>query len=142
VDNPGRTTTNTIIQTIPGAGATVPAQAVLGATTSSLSVSRLTLASRISITRMRVQGLRASMQVQEGTNVVRIAIYKARGGQTTGRALFGTTRTPSSAGLFRVTMRSSKLSKLRPGAYVMQVRAGRSAASLGTLRQAAFTITK
>jgi len=109
---------------------------------SPLSVSRLTLAKRISIKRLRVQGLRTSMQVQQGTKVVQIAIYKARGGQRTGRALFTTIRVPKKAGLFRVTLRSSKLSKLRPGQYVMQVRAGRSAASLSSPRQVLFTLTK
>jgi hypothetical protein len=126
-----------VLRLIPGAG-----QGVLGSTAQSPAVSRLTLASRISITRLRAQGLRTSMRVQEGTNVVRFAIYKARGGQKTGRALFTTTRTPTKAGLFPVTLRSSKLSKLKPGAYVLEARAGRSAASLGALRQIAFTITK
>jgi hypothetical protein len=41
-----------------------------------------------------------------------------------------------------VTLRSSKLSKLKPGAYVLEARAGSSAASLGALRRIAFTITK
>jgi hypothetical protein len=81
------------------------------------------------------------MDVPDGTAVVRIAIFKARNGARTGRAVFTTTRTPRSAGPFRVTLRSTKLSKLKPGRYVMQVRAGRSAASLGSLRQIAFTIT-
>ncbi|MEA2380711.1 MAG: hypothetical protein QOH72_682 [Solirubrobacteraceae bacterium] len=140
VNTPPRTTTNTVVQVVPG---TSPDAQVKGETASSaLSVSRLTLARRISITRLRVQGLRTSMQVQEGTNVVRIEIYKARGGLKTGRALFSATRTPSSAGLYRVTLRSSKLSKLRPGAYVVQVRAGRNAASLGSPSRAALTITK
>jgi len=135
--NAGGTTT-TIIQVIPG-----PVQGVLGQQVSSrLAVSRLTLARRISVKRLRAQGLRASMRVQEGTNVVRIAIYKARGGLRTGRSLYTTTRSPSGAGLFRATLRSSKLSKLKRGQYVMEVRAGRSAASLGTVKRAVFTVTR
>jgi hypothetical protein len=120
------------IPATPGAG-------VLGTTASSLAVSRLTLASRISVTRLRVQGLRTSMQVQEGTNVVRIAIYKARNGQKTGSAVYVTTRTPSRSGLYRVTLRSRKL---RAGSYVMEVRAGQSAAALGSVRRIAFTVTR
>src|SRR6185437_5322581 len=108
-----------------------PTQQVQDLTVSPLAVSRLALPRSISVARLRVQGLRASMNVQEGTNVVRIAIYKTRNGVRTGRALFTASRTPRSAGLFRVTLRSSSLSKLKPGVYVMQVRAGRSAASLG-----------
>jgi hypothetical protein len=82
------------------------------------------------------------MQVQEGTNVVRIGIYKARGGLKTGRALLTTTRTPTSAGLYRVTLRDGKLSKLTPGGYVMEVRAGLNAASLGSANTIAFTVTR
>jgi hypothetical protein len=109
---------------------------------SPLAVSRLSLARRISIKRVRAQGLRASMRVQEGTNVVRIGIYKTRHGLRTGRALYTTTRTPRSAGLFRVRLRSSKLSKLKPGLYAMEVRAGRSAASLGAPRTTTFRVTR
>jgi hypothetical protein len=132
-------TTTTILQIIPG-----PAQGVLGQqlVSSPLAVNRLSLARRISISRLRAKGLRASMNVQEGTNVVRIAIYKTRNGLRTGRAVFTTTRTPRSAGLFRVTLRSSKLSKLKPGQYVMQIRAGRSAASLGPVRSKTFRVTR
>jgi hypothetical protein len=121
-----------------------PGVSVLGsqASSSSLAVSRLTLARRISVTRLRAQGLRATMNVQEGTSVVRFAVYKARGGQKTGRSLYATTRTPTHAGLFRVVLRSSKLANLKPGQYVMEVRAGRSAASLGAVKKFAFTVTR
>jgi Thrombospondin type 3 repeat len=133
-----RTVTSTITQVIPG-----PAGAVLGTQSSSaLSVSRLTLARRISVARLRVQGLRATMSVQEGTNVLRFSVYKAKGGSKTGRALYTTSRTPSRAGLFRTTLRSSKLSKLKAGRYVLEVRAGRSAASLGSVKKFVFTVTR
>jgi hypothetical protein len=81
------------------------------------------------------------MRVQEGTNVVRIAIYKSRNGQRTGRALYVTTRA-ARAGLLGVTLRSrSLLRKLRAGTYVMEVRSGQSIASLGGVRRIAFTVT-
>ena len=134
--------TNTVIQKVPVVGAAAPT--VLGVTASSpLSVSQLTLARRINISRLRAQGLRTSMRVQEGTNVVRIAIYKSRHGQKTGRALYVTTRTPSKSGLYQVTLRSrSLLSKLKAGSYVMEVRAGRNASTLGSVRRIAFTVTQ
>jgi hypothetical protein len=120
-----------------------PAQQVGGVSaTSPLAVSRLTLARRISISRLRAQGLRASMNVEDGTAVVRIAIYKARNGARTGRALFTTTRTPRSAGLFRTTLRSRALAKLKPGSYVLVARAGRTAATLGAERSIAFRVTR
>jgi hypothetical protein len=120
-----------------------PRQEVAGVqVTSPLAVSRLTLARRISVSRLRGLGLRASMNVQEGTSVVRIAIFKARNGAKTGRALFTATRTPHAAGLFRVTLRSATLSRLKPGLYAMEVRAGRSAASLGPVRTSTFRVTR
>jgi hypothetical protein len=95
------------------------------------------------VTRLRLQGLRASMRLQEGTKVVRISIYKARNGQKRGSALYSTTRTTSASGQYRVTLRSrSLLSKLRRGSYVMEVRAGSSSASLGALRRIGFTVTR
>jgi hypothetical protein len=131
-----------IVQVIPGAGPTVvPTTQVKGVTASSLAVSRLTLPRRISVTRLRAQGLHASMRVQEGTNVLRIAIYKSRNGQRTGRALYVTTRA-TRAGLLNVTLRSrSLLRKLRAGTYVMEVRSGQSVASLGGVRRITFTVT-
>jgi hypothetical protein len=129
----------TIIQVIQPSA---PQQAVRGVAASSPAVSRLSLARRTSIASVRTLGLRASMNVTDGTAVVRIGIYKARNGTREGRALFATTRTPRSAGLFRVTLRSANLANMKPGRYVMQVRAGRSAASLGPVRQVAFTISR
>ena len=133
----GAGATTTIIQVIQ------PGVQVKGVTASSpLAVSNLSLSRRISISRLRLQGLRASMRVQEGTNVVRIAIYKARNGQKTGRALYTTTRTPTKAGLFRVSLRSGKLAHLRAGSYVMEVRAGASASTLGSARRITFAVTR
>jgi len=131
---PAQVINRTVVQVIPGA-------AVLGNNVRSLAVSRLTLPRRISVTRLREQGLRTSMRVQEGTNVVRIAIYKSRNGQRTGRALYVTTRA-ARAGLLRVTLRSSSLlRKLKAGTYVMEVRSGQSVASLGGVRRVTFTVT-
>jgi hypothetical protein len=134
----GANTTTTIVQLVPG-----PAGAVLGTQSSSrLSVSRLTLARRISVSRLRARGLRGTMNVQQGTNVVRFGVYKARGNSKTGRALYTASRTPTHAGLFRFSLRSSKLSKLKAGRYVLEVRAGRSAASLGAVKKIVFTVTR
>lgn len=132
--------TNTIIRAIPGP---IAQQSVLGTSTRSLAVSRLLVARRVSLARLRAQGLRASMRVPDGTNALRIAVYRARNGQKTGRALFVTTRAPRAGALYRVTLRDpGLLRKLKAGAYVMEVRAGGSVASLGTPRRSAFTVTR
>jgi hypothetical protein len=134
-----------VVQVIPGAGpAAAASQGVLGTTAQSpLTVSRLALSSRISRTRLRLQGLHATMRLKDGTKVVRISIYKARDGQKSGSALYSTTRRLSTSGQYSVRLRSrSLLSKLRPGSYVMEVRVGRDAASLGSARRIGFTVTR
>lgn len=133
----------TIIQTVPGAGAVAPQQAVSPATAQALTVSRLTLAKRISITRLRAQGLRLSMRLSADANLVRIAVYRARNGKKTGRALYSTVRVPHSAGLYRVTVRNrSMLRKLRAGQYVAVVQAGRSRTTLGRASTIAFRVNR
>ncbi|HEX2102504.1 MAG TPA: hypothetical protein VHF51_02560 [Solirubrobacteraceae bacterium] len=131
--------TNTIIRTVPVAGS----QAVLPQTLRSLAVSRLSLARRISVTRLRLQGLRASMLLPAGTKAVRVSVYKARNGKKTGRALFTVNRAPRAVGVYRLTLRNrALLRKLRTGSYVMEVRAGRNGAELGSVRRIAFTVTR
>jgi hypothetical protein len=81
------------------------------------------------------------MNVQQGTRVVRIAIFRARNGKKRGAAVFTTTRTVSTAGLLRVTLRDrSLLRKLRAGQYVMEVRAGQSRRTLGSASRFAFRV--
>lgn len=135
----GTDRTTTIIQVVQQPAA---AAQVLGVkVTSRVAVSQLTLARRISIARLQQRGLRASMQVKEGTNVVRIAIYKARNGKKTGSALYRTNRV-ARAGLLRVTLRSrSLLAKLAAGRYVLEVRSGESLGSLAAPRRIGFTVT-
>ena len=44
---------------------------------------------------------------------------------------------------YRVTLRNRNLlRKLRAGSYLVEVRAGRSAASLGTARRVTFSVTR
>jgi hypothetical protein len=74
--------------------------------------------------------------------VVRIAIYKARDGRRTGRAVYVTTRA-ARAGALRVSLRGRSLLRgLRAGTYVMEVRSGQGLASLGSARLVAFTVTR
>jgi hypothetical protein len=133
--------TTTIIQIVQP-----PAGQVGGVQESSpLAVSRLSLARRISLRRLRAQGLRVSMQVQDATRVVGIAISKARNGHKTGQALYTSTRTGTAlhGGVLRLTLRSTGLlRKLRVGSYVLEARAGRTVATLGTARRIGFTVTR
>jgi hypothetical protein len=143
----GAAATTTITRTVPGIGPAAPAapgaQAVQGTVARPLALSRLTLAQRISITRLRTQGLRLSMGVQAGTRVVRIAVYRAKSnGKRTGAALFAGYHLPAKAGTFRVTLRGSLVRKLRAGQYVVEVQPGQSRTSLGTLSRHRFRVTR
>jgi hypothetical protein len=132
-----------IIQVIPGPIAAAGGQGVLGTVARALSVSNLALPQRISITRLRLQGLRLSMRLEAGTQVVRVAIYKARNGRKTGSALLITNRVPKADGLYRVVLRDrSLLRKLKAGQYVAEVRAGQSRAALGATSRIAFRVTR
>jgi hypothetical protein len=140
---PAQVVRQTVVRTIPATAGAVN-QRLLGstATNNALRVSNLSLSRRISVTRLRLQGLRTSMRVPQGASVVRISVYKARNGRKSGRALFTTTRSPR-AGLYRVTLRTARLlRKLRAGSYVLEARAGRNADALGTARRITFTVTR
>ena len=124
----------------PGVAQVLSAQArALG----TLAVGNLTVARRISVTRLRAQGLRMVMRLPSGTDTVRFAVYRARNGKPTGSALATGSRKPSRAGTYRLTLRSpSLLRKLKPGAYVLQVKAGSARNGQGPAASVAFTVTR
>jgi hypothetical protein len=118
-------------------------QGIEGFTAAALRVSQLSLARRVSLARLRLRGLQASMRLPSGTEVVRIAVYRARNGRRSGRALFITNRLPRAGGVYRVALRNRGLvGRLRPGRYVIQVRAGQSARTLGRVSQVLFRVTR
>jgi len=124
----------------PGVAQVLSAQArALG----TLAVGNLSVARRISVTRLRAQGLRIVMRLPSGTDTVRFAVYRARNGKPTGSALATGSRTPSSAGTYRLTLRSpTLLRKLKPGAYVLQVKAGSARNGQGPAASVPFTVTR
>jgi hypothetical protein len=127
----------------PATTATTGGQAVQGIQASPLAVRNLALAQRISLRRLRAQGLRLSMRVPSGANVVRVAVHRARNGRKTGPALFVGYRTPAAAGQFRATLRDrSMLRRLKAGRYVVEVRPGASRSALGAAAARAFRVTR
>jgi large repetitive protein len=136
----GSTGSGTAAALAPGVAQVLSAQArALG----TLAVGNLTTARRISATRVRAQGLRVIMRLPSGTDTVRFALYRARNGKPAGSALATGSRTPSRAGTYRLTLRSSSLlRKLKPGAYVLQVRAGSAGSGQGPAASVAFTVTR
>jgi hypothetical protein len=148
---PAQVVERTVVQNLPLAGAAVaaapaagaaPDLAVQGTQAQSLAVTNLSLAQRISITRLRAQGLRLSMRVPNGARVVRIAVHRARNGQKTGRALFAGYRNVT-AGQFRATIRDrSLLGRLGAGQYVVEVRAGASRSALAFASRRGFRVNR
>jgi hypothetical protein len=136
----GGQTTTIIRQLIPAAGPA--ASGVAGAAARALRVSELSLARRISLARARAQGLRVAMTLPSGTNVVRVAVFRSRGGVASGRALARTLRLPTRSGRYVVNLRSRALLRaLKAGRYVVQVTPSRGGSDRGRTTSATFTIT-
>jgi hypothetical protein len=132
----GATAPATILQS-------VPLVAVAGVIARPLAVSSLTLSQRISITRLRLQGLRAAMRLPAGTRVVRFAVYHARNGNRVGSALAVGYRVPTSTSVYRLVLRDRALLRnLKRGSYLLQVRPGRSRSNLGATATIGFTVTR
>src|SRR4051794_4668200 len=108
----GATNTTTIItRLVPIVGAPSPAAAVAGRTARALRVSGLTVARRTSLGRAKARGLRVAMTLPSGTKVVRLAVFRSRGGVASGRALTRVVRLPAQSGRYVVTLRSRALLK-------------------------------
>jgi hypothetical protein len=133
--------TTIITSVIPVVGRATPATAVAGEVQRApLRVRGLTVAKRISVTRVRLRGLRLAMRLPAATGVVRIAVLRRRGGRAQGRPIAQALRLPSASGRYVVTLRSRAL--LRPGRYVVQVTPGRDLGDRGATSAAAFTVTR
>ena len=61
------------------------------------------VARRISVTRLRAQGLRVVMRLPSGTDTIRFTVSRARNGKPTGSALATGSRKPTRAGTYRLT---------------------------------------
>ena len=121
----------------------VPLVQVAGVIARPLAVSSLTLPRRISVTRLRIRGLRIAMRLPASTGVVRFAVYRAKNTERTGRALAIGYRVPARSGVYRLVLRDRVLlHKLKAGSYVLQVRPGRSRSDLGATASVTFTVTR
>jgi hypothetical protein len=135
-------TKTTVTSVIPVVGQPAAA-AVAGVSSRSLGVSKLTLAQRISVTRVRAEGLRLVMQMPRATQVVRIAIYRERNGRRAGSALARALRLPSGSGRYVVRLRDRALLRsLRPGRYTIDVTPGRDLDDRGRTSTVTFTVTR
>ena len=101
-------------------------------------IGRVTLASRISRRTLSRRGLRASVRVPRGTEVLRARLFRVSGGRR--RLVTTAFRFPSRAGLYRLVLRSKGVRRLLRGRYVLEITPGQSRQSLGAPSQRGFQI--
>jgi len=112
---------------VPGAGA-----AVLGAAARSSrpTVRALTMRSVVARARAHVEGLRLVLRISGEANVVRVRVYRMRGGRR-GAKVAEVFRSPT-ANPVRVRLADGALRRrLTPGRYIVDVAAGRDRGALG-----------
>jgi hypothetical protein len=132
-----------------GAGAPPPpppapaAVTVAGTTAAgSLALQQLRLTHRVTRARVLRRGLRLSMRVAEGTEVVRVAIYRTRLGKPSARPVYLAFRLVPRAGVFRLTLDGRALrQRLRTGRYQLNVTPGASRRQLGGTTKTFFRVT-
>jgi hypothetical protein len=105
-----------------------------------LALKQLGLASRTKQSKAQKSGLRLSMRLADGTEVVKVNIYRKTAGGL--RLLSSGYKAPSStAGLYRIVQNHAQLRRLlTKGSYEVQVTPGYSRAEMGTTRKATFTV--
>ncbi|MEA2323904.1 MAG: hypothetical protein QOD81_3754 [Solirubrobacteraceae bacterium] len=127
------------------APAPAPAAGVAGeiaSSTAPLALRRLTLPARIKRGAIRSGGLRLTVQVNDGTRVVRVRVYrrKANGFRTLVAEAF---RTPTRAGLLRIRLDSRRIrSALSVGGYEIEVTPGTSRRALGRTSWRTFRVIR
>ncbi|HEY3187083.1 MAG TPA: chitobiase/beta-hexosaminidase C-terminal domain-containing protein, partial [Solirubrobacteraceae bacterium] len=92
----------------------------------------ITLAKRISMTRLRSRGLTATVELGSGTTAVRFTVYRRvlRRGHRRLKLVASIVRVPGHAGSYRVRLNARALSLTRPGLYRLKIVPGLSRATL------------
>jgi hypothetical protein len=125
------------------AGAAAPGGAgVAGVAARSLAVQGLRMTHRVTRTRVLRRGVRLSMRLPAGTEIVRVAIYRTRRGTPLPRPVYLTHRVVPRAGLYRLTLDSRALrQKLKAGRYQLNVTPGVSRRQMGRTTTTFFRVT-
>jgi hypothetical protein len=128
----------------PTAAATAPRGDMAGASAAGrLALRRLRITHRMSRALVLRRGLRLSMRVPPGTDVVRVAIYRARDNRRSGPAIFLAYRVPPRVGLYRLRLDSRTLRRrLVPGSYQLNVTPGLSRHQLGRTTVTRLRVTR
>jgi hypothetical protein len=137
---PSATTTTVVTTTgTPGAVSTTPARPNTASARPALALKSLAVAPRIKQRKARKTGLRLVMRLPNGTEVVKINVYRRTGKGL--KLLSSGLKAPSAAGLYRVAQNHAALRRLlTKGSYQVQVTPGYSKSELGTTRKASFKV--
>jgi hypothetical protein len=120
--------------TVAGAGA---------GTRSALAIAKLRTTHRLSRARVLRRGLRLSLRVPQGTEILKIAVHRVRRGRAEARNVWLGFRVVSRAGLIRVRLDSRALRRrLRAGLYQVNVTPGASRRQLGRTTATRIRITR
>jgi hypothetical protein len=115
-----------------GAGAAATARPAL-------VLKSLGLAPRIKRSKAQKSGLRLTMRLPDGTEIVKINVYRKIG--KTAKLLSSGLRAPSTAGQYRVSLNQATLRRLlKKGNYEVQVTPGYSKSELGKTTKASFKV--
>jgi hypothetical protein len=122
----------------PGAGA-----AGASAAARALAIARLRTTHRLSRARVLRRGLRLTMRLPAGTEIVRIAIYRVRHGKVRHRPVWLGYRVVGRTGLYRLRLDSRALRRrLKAGLYQVNVTPGLSRHQLGRTATTRIRITR
>jgi hypothetical protein len=109
--------------------AAIPAVRVAGATAS--PAGRLVSRATVTRARLRRDGLRVALTVPAGARFVRISVFRLNGTRKAKRPIWVETRRVTKTGRYRAVLGNRTLiRRLRPGRYQIEVRTGRTRATL------------
>jgi hypothetical protein len=123
-------------------GAATPAVAAAGAR-GRLTVRRLRTTHRLTRARVLRRGLRLTMRLPQGTEIVKVAIRRVRHGRALRRPVWLGYRVVAHAGLYRLRLDSRALRRrLTPGLYQVNVTPGVSRRQLGRTTTTRIRVTR
>ncbi len=118
--------------------------AVAGAgTRSRFALRGLRTTHRLSRARVRSHGLRFTMRLPAGTEIVKVSVLRVRNGKALRNPVWFAFRHPSHAGLYRMRLNTRKLRhRLTPGLYQVNITPGVSKRQLGATSSTRIRITR
>jgi hypothetical protein len=121
-----------------------PSAGVAGVTSSRLGVRGLSTTHRLSRARVLRRGLRLTMVLPPGTQIIKIAVRRVRHGKVVRKPIWtGFRVAPSRPGLYHLTLDSRALRRrLTPGLYQVNVTPGASRSQLGRTSTTRVRVTR